>query len=283
MDERYDTVRTVRDKRFRYIRNYRPDLPHGQHVQYQWQQAGYRAWERLFKAGKLNETQRRFWVERPEEELYDEAADPDEVNNLAALPEHRPTLDRMRAALRKHLLETRDNGFMPEGAPAESPQASRDDAQYPLAAILDLADVVTKRDPANVPGLIEKLADPNESIRYWAALGCVMLKDRAAPAKAALLKALEDSSPRVRVVAAEALCHLGETDRGLSSLATLLVEEADSRVRLQAANAIDHLGPIAKPIAAKVAQAATRDKDDYVKLATRYTSAALGEAPAKGE
>ncbi|GAB2662227.1 hypothetical protein GCM10027169_26050 [Gordonia jinhuaensis] len=34
MDERYDFVRTVRDKRFRYIRNYMPDVPDGQHVQF---------------------------------------------------------------------------------------------------------------------------------------------------------------------------------------------------------------------------------------------------------
>jgi len=70
MDERYDLVRTARDKRFRYIRNYRPDLPWGQHVQYMFQQKGYRAWERLHKAGKLNEVQERFWHEKPAEELY---------------------------------------------------------------------------------------------------------------------------------------------------------------------------------------------------------------------
>ena len=84
LDERYDLVRTVRDRRYRYIRNYRPDLPWGMHVQYMFQQAGYRAWERLYKAGKLNEVQRRFWGEKPAEELYDLQADPDEVNNLAA-------------------------------------------------------------------------------------------------------------------------------------------------------------------------------------------------------
>src|SRR5260221_2509284 len=46
MDERYDLVRTARDKQYRYIRNYRPDPPWGQHVPYMFQQAGHRAWGR---------------------------------------------------------------------------------------------------------------------------------------------------------------------------------------------------------------------------------------------
>jgi arylsulfatase A-like enzyme len=279
MDERYDTVRTVRDKRYRYIRNYRPDLPNGQHVQYQWQQAGYRAWEQLFKAGKLNEVQRRFWVERPEEELYDETADPDEVNNLAASPDRRAMLDKMRAALRKHLLDTRDMGFMPEGADAETPGRARDDKRYPLAAILDLADVATKRDPANLPKLIEKLGDPNESIRYWAAVGCVMLKEKAEPAKDAIAKAAQaDPSPRVRCVAAEAWSRFDGC--GLVLLEGLLTDDPDNRVRLQAANSLDHLGPIAAPVRGALRHAAREDKDDHVKRATRYTAAVLyGDAP----
>ena len=39
MDESYDLVRTVRDERFRYVRNYLPHLPYGQHVTYMFNQA----------------------------------------------------------------------------------------------------------------------------------------------------------------------------------------------------------------------------------------------------
>ena len=34
MDERYDTVRAIRDQQFRYIRNYSPHRPWGQHYSY---------------------------------------------------------------------------------------------------------------------------------------------------------------------------------------------------------------------------------------------------------
>jgi arylsulfatase A-like enzyme len=281
MDERYDLVRTARDKRYRYIRNYRPDLPWGQHVQYMFQQAGYRAWERLFKEGKLNAVQARFWGEKPAEELYDLQSDPDEVNNLANSPEHRDTLDRMRAALRKHMIDTRDNGFIPEGAAAEGWAASRDDTAYPLERVMALADLVTARDAANLPKFVDGLGDPNEVIRYWSALGCLMLREKAAAANAALAKALDDASPQVRVAAAEALCRTGDVNRGLATLRQSL-KDASPRVRLQTANALDHLGMIAKPALPEL-RAAAQDPDDYVKRAARYTAAVLAGEPSPGE
>ena len=281
MDERYDLVRTARDKRYRYIRNYRPDLPWGQHVQYMFQQAGYRAWERLFKAGKLNAVQARFWGEKPAEELYDLRDDPDEVKNLAASPEHQGTLERMRAALRKHMIDTRDNGFIPEGAAAEGWAASRDEAAYPLERVLALADLATARDAANLPKFVNGLNDANEVIRYWSALGCLMLRDKAAAADAALTKALDDPSPQVRVAAAEALCRTGDVNRGLATLRQSL-KDASPRVRLQTANALDHLGMIAKPALPEL-RAAAQDPDDYVKRAARYTAAVLAGEPSPGE
>jgi arylsulfatase A-like enzyme len=279
MDERYDLVRTVRDQRYRYIRNYRPDLPWGQHVQYMFQQSGYRAWEELHKAGKLSEVQERFWREKPAEELYDLESDPDEVVNLIGSPRHAAVLLRLKAALRAHILQTRDNGFMPEGAAAEGYEASRDDAAYPLEQILDLADVVTHRDVLGLQKAVGAMRSENESMRYWGAVGCVMLGEKAAGARATLLALLDDRSAAVRVVAAEALVRIGEADRALPVLQTLLLKHEDARVRLQAANSLDHLGALAKPAWAQI-KMATNDKDDYVKRATRYTAAVLaGERP----
>ena len=278
MDERYDMVRTVRDARYRYIRNYRPDLPYGLHVQYMFQQAGYRAWEELHNAGKLNEVQDRFWRAKPAEELYDLRSDPDEVNNLVGSPEHAEMLKRLRAALRDHLLKIRDNGFLPEGSPIEGFAGTRDDAAYPLARIIDAADLAIGRDPANLPAFRKGLADDHEAIRYWSALGCLMLADKSAPATSDLQTALTDRSPRVRVVVAEALCRVGQAVAALPALERLLTAHDDAKVRLQAANALDHLGPLAQPALAALRQAAN-DKDDYVKRASRYTAAVLAKEP----
>jgi arylsulfatase A-like enzyme len=270
MDERYDMVRTARDKRFRYVRNYMPHLPHGQHVQYQWQQQGVKAWERLYKEQKLSEVQRRFWEEKPEEELYDLQTDPDEVHNLAGSPQHREILDRVRAALRKHVIDTHDQGFIPEGSPIET-----DPTQYPLERIMEVADLATKRDPANLPKLSPLLNDDNECIRYWAALGCVMLKQKSAPAKDALASRLKDQSPHVQVAAAEALSDV-------SHLSTLLATHENIRVRLQAVNALGRLGEKAKS-ALPTIERARQDKDDYVKRVARYTAAILKNEEPPGE
>lgn len=283
MDERYDFVRAARDKRFRYIRNYRPDLSWGQHVQYLWQQKGMQVWEKLHQAGKLNEVQDRFWKEKPEEELYDEHADADEVNNLAALPAYQEVLQRLRGALYQHMLEIRDNGFIPEGSPLEGYAASRDEKAYPLTRIIAAANLATKRDPTNLARFIQDMNDDNEVIRYWSVLGSLMLKEKAEGAKDALIKAAEDSSKQVRVVAAESLCRIGQSGRALPLLAKLLKDE-NPIIRLQAANSLDHLGQIAKPLWAEM-RIASRDKDPYVKRAARYTAAILTgeEPPGEGE
>jgi hypothetical protein len=45
----------VTDGQYRYIRNYAPHRPWGQHVAYAWQQKGYQAWERAHAARTFND------------------------------------------------------------------------------------------------------------------------------------------------------------------------------------------------------------------------------------
>jgi arylsulfatase A-like enzyme len=275
MDERYDFVRTVRDKRFRYIRNYMPHVIYGQHVAYLWQMRSTQVWDQMYREGKLAGPQKFFWEEKPEEELYDLATDPSEVKNLVASPEHQKILKAMRAALRQHLLEIRDNGFIPEGSALEGYDATRDPKVYPLERILDVCDVVTKRDPANLPKLVQWMDDPNECIRYWAALGCVMLRDKAAAAADALAKRLADASGSVRVAAAEALCHMGQEAKGLPVLEECLLKDSNPWARLQAANALQNLGAKAKPALPAIEEARS-SPNNYVQRAVEYTATVLG-------
>ena len=282
MDERYDMMRTARDKRYRYIHNYMPHLIYGQHVQYMFGMPSMKVWERMYRDGNLSGPPRIFWEEKPEEELYDLQADPSEVRNLAASPEHQPILKRMRAALREHLLAVRDNGFIPEGSPLEGYDASRDAAAYPLEKVLDAADAAAQRHPANLPKLMAWLDDPNECLRYWAALGCVMLRDKAAVAAEALAKRLDDASASVRVAAAEALVHVGRADKGLAALRECLLKQAGPRVRLQAANALQNLGDKARPALDALEQAQS-DADGSVRRAVTYTVSALKGGKPKDE
>ena len=284
MDERYDFVRTVRDKRYRYIRNYMPHLIYGQHVSYMFQQQGVQVWEKMYNEGKTTGAQNFFWEEKPGEELYDLQTDPDEVKNLIASPNHRPLVERMRAACEQHMLRTRDNGFIPEGSPLEGYVNAHDPKAYPLEKIMEVAGVAAERDVCRTPQLVEWMSDENECVRYWATLGCVMLGERAGTfvdAPAALEKRLADSSFQVRVAAAEALCCIGKSAKGLPVLIDCL-KHSNPWVRLQAANSLQNIGEKARP-ALKALQQATADSNDYVRRATKYTAAVLSGQPVVDE
>ena len=117
MDETYDRVRTVRGERYRYVRNFEPDLPYFQYINYMDEMPIMRDWRRLAFEGKLNKTQMLFMSRtKPKEELYDLDADPHEVNNLAtaeAAPLQK-TRKEMSAALDTWIKDTKDLGEVPE-------------------------------------------------------------------------------------------------------------------------------------------------------------------------
>ena len=122
-DETMDRIRCVRDKRFKYIRNFMPERPYTQPNRYKERQYPMLALlKELHAEGKLNAVQALFMADRrPEEELYDIQADPWEVRNLAASPEHQDALKTMRERLEKWIRETGDKGQLPEAPEADKP------------------------------------------------------------------------------------------------------------------------------------------------------------------
>ncbi|MEX0938615.1 MAG: sulfatase [Pirellulales bacterium] len=115
MDEAYDLIRAVRDRRYKYIRNFRPEMPYAQHIEYMDQMPTLQEMRRLNAEGKLEGPQQIFFrPTKPLEELYDLDADPHEVNNLARSPEHAERLAEMRGALEDWQVEIGDMGMVPE-------------------------------------------------------------------------------------------------------------------------------------------------------------------------
>jgi len=257
MDERLDLVRSVRDSRYIYIRNYMPHKIYGQHIAYMFQTPTTRVWKQLFEEGKLNAVEARFWQPKPLEELYDLQQDPDEVNNLAGSPAHQDVLNRMRRVLRDWLLKSRDAGFLPEDeihsrATGSTPyEMARDDKRYPLARVLDAADAASSLDSGAIPSLKSGLADSDSAVRYWSALGLLMRGQQTVrQCRDLLAKALEDKAPAVRIVAAEALGRFGEPAEQQKALEVLLALAPQDKngpyVSIQALNALESLGPLAK-------------------------------------
>ena len=257
MDERYDLVRSVRDKRYLYARNFLVDRPYGQRLSYQMETPTTQVWLRLFQEGKLNEVQARFWREKPSEELYDLENDPDLVNNLASSSAHAADRERLALALRNHLLRIRDLSFLPEGgmhrraeAMGATPWAyGRGGYQVERAlAAAELASDRSERGGAAHERLTRMLGDPDSAVRAWAAIGLRTRGEEAVRSAASALRAaLDDPSPPVRIFAAEALGRFGEDADREPAVEVLLAAASiagnDFFDALLALNSLDYLPP----------------------------------------
>jgi arylsulfatase A-like enzyme len=263
MDERYDMVRSVRDERYVYIRNFMPHKIYGQYIDYMFQTPTTRVWKQLFDEGKLNAAQRAFWEKKAPEELYDLESDPDEVQNLAGLPAYRQILARFRRAQRDLALQIRDVGFLPEDeihsrAQGKTPYAVGHASDYPLARIVSTAEMASSLEKDELARLTALLSDHDSAVRYWAVLGILMRgRDSALASLDKLRKRIkEDPAPSVRIVAAQALGQYGPQADVDESVALLLdranLQKHGLYVAIEALNALGELVGRAGDISEKV-------------------------------
>src|SRR5207237_5649361 len=111
-DETVFRFRTVRTDRYRYIHNFTPDRPFLQKNDYK--ERSYPVWnllKELDAEGKLTPLQKFLTAPTmPEEELYDELADPYETVNLVSSPQHQAVLTELRDTLERWIDESNDQG-----------------------------------------------------------------------------------------------------------------------------------------------------------------------------
>jgi len=272
MDERYDLVRSIRDKRYVYIRNYMPHKIYGQYIAYMFETPTTAVWRRLYDEGKLKPPQTYFWEKKKPEELYDLQADRDEVNNLAGSPQHKSILERLKKAQREHMAKIRDVGFLPE----DELHTRKLDGSIPLAEIHALAEAASSLSASAVPQLKKGLSAADSAVRYWAAMGFVMRQ--SAPPE--LVKLLEDPSPSVRAVAGEALGCFGTDSEAAKALDVLVklgpLDKNSVYVSMLALNAISAMGKRAKPALAAV-KAMPRTHGSVYKTLSAYVPNLLDE------
>jgi len=282
MAERYDIVRGLRTKNFQYLRNFMPHLSWSQYVSYTEKMPTMQVWRRLAEEGRLSGPAARYFRPcKPVEELYDVKRDPFQIRNLAGRPEAAGVLEKLRSELRKFQIESRDLGLLPEyeierRSVGTTPyEMGRDPLLNPVKRLLEAADKANACDPARVPELKKLLRDPDAAVRFWGAVGFVALGTKARRAEKELSSALGDSSPVVRVCAAEALCACGRKDIGLPALLDALGHRSPF-VRLRAMNALDRLGKWTAEIRSAVAKAAMKSRKNpqvasYLSRMIEYT------------
>jgi hypothetical protein len=157
-DELRDTVRSVRDGRYRYVRNYHPERPYRLQNGYRNRHPAMQEIHRLAAADELDGAC-ELWIRhrRPPGELYDLRADPQEIENLADDPNYCNTLQRLRGALDDWIDRTGDRGLDNELSMIHKMWPG---GGQPTTAVPDFVpnaegnrgtDVVASGDPADPP------------------------------------------------------------------------------------------------------------------------------------
>ena len=114
-DGKRDMIRAVRNKRFKYLKNFQPEKPYYLPVVYREQMPIMQELLRLKESGELDEYQSQwFRPTKDPEELFDCENDPHELHNLAQDPEYQDILAELRQECQRWMEEINDNGFMPE-------------------------------------------------------------------------------------------------------------------------------------------------------------------------
>jgi uncharacterized sulfatase len=215
-DEKYDLVRSLRRGRYKYIRNFEAHYPDGLQNNYRYRMLAYTQWRDLYISGDLNPAQSVFFERKAREALYDLEADPSEVHNLAADPDHAQRLVQMRTSLTRRLKRMPDLSLFPEShliqEAFDDPAAYGQKHRARIAGLIDTANLcLLTFDEAQAP-LRAALKDDDPWQRYWALTACVVFGQGASSLTPLVRTALKHANPLVRMRAAEFLALNGDFD-----------------------------------------------------------------------
>ncbi|MDG1894027.1 MAG: sulfatase-like hydrolase/transferase [Fuerstiella sp.] len=296
MDERYDIIRMVRDKRYRYVRNYEPYKTWYQYMNTPEKgrtMMEIRNSEAAIASGsptndKNVRTVGQFLQPRkPLEELYDVDNDPYEMTNIAADPRLANKLQELRQQHLNWVVDTRDVGLIPEAelhrlrAVSGSEWAilnTGENAASRMEAIRDAAVLAGGTDARDLPRLSEWLSHDNATVRYWAATGIgnrANIPPSLSEIPDLLVQLLQDKSENVRIAAARAMMGLGKSGTALQTLSQVL-DDGTQWARVHAAIVLDELGEEARP-AMKAMKRNKANHDGFVANG-KYTVRVLNKA-----
>ncbi len=256
IDEVFDLSRSVRSKRYLYIRNHMPHLSWGQRSVYsdlgEIQQEIFR--HAAANAGTLTKPQQAYVSPtRSAEEFYDVEADPQNLANLLdgdLSPEQQAALDAHRAAYVAKREEILDLGALPETVMvdwlAEEERPLRDialcktDHRPDLATIWAAADLVGKGTREELLALVH---DGDAAVRCWAVIGLRYAFPQDAALLGELYDSMDDISAPVRIEMAAWMAEASDQHRAeaVQVLGRELVGE-DWWTVLRACRAVELLG-----------------------------------------
>jgi hypothetical protein len=214
VDEVHDLARSVRNKRYLYIRNFMPHLGYNQPTFWPDQGEIRHEFYRLTDPEKMTPAQWHFaGPTRPREEMYDCQADPQNLNNLAGQAEHRAVLQKMRTELFEHIRESGDLGFLPETLAWEKSKGTtlwemaKSDSSYRQQRLVEAAAYVGL---AREKTFLMNLKNKDPGVRFWGAVGLTASDSLSPRAVQGLTAALSEGNLAAVQHAARKIELLGE-------------------------------------------------------------------------
>ena len=114
-DESVDMIRAVRDKRFKYLKNFNPEKPYYLSLAFRERLPSMQELLRMRDAGELDANQALWFRQsKAEEELFDTEKDPHELNNIADDPQYKNLLLAMRQECDRWMKQIDDKGLIDE-------------------------------------------------------------------------------------------------------------------------------------------------------------------------
>jgi arylsulfatase A-like enzyme len=166
-DEVYDRTRTVSDGRFRYTRNFMPELPYLIRNAYRERLPMTAELYRLEQTGPQRPEQWQLAAgRRPAEEFYDSQTDPWEVENLIESPEHSERIARLREHLDAWIAATGDLGFVLPETRLVAEKIWPPDGVQPMTPAAEILDKAVQRGESMAFVVSLACADSGASIGY---------------------------------------------------------------------------------------------------------------------
>ena len=170
--ERYDMVRNIRVGNLSYGRSFFPFSPNGLQQDYRYKILAYQEWRELYKRGELTSEQAAFFKAKPIETLYDTSKDPDELHNLAYLPEYASKVADFRRKMNAQLKAMPDLGFISEYVVdlnhGNDALAYGQAHKAEITGLIDIANLALEPFVKNKVQLEKILANGTDNQKFWA-------------------------------------------------------------------------------------------------------------------
>ncbi|SNR31363.1 Arylsulfatase A [Lutibacter agarilyticus] len=241
-DEKYDMVRSIRKGKFKYIRNFQPFNPDALMNDYRYKQLAYKEWEQLYRDGKLNKVQSKFFEPKIPEELYDVEADPFETNNLAANPNFKSTLKELRTTLNAEILKMNDLSFYPEfyllQNAFENPKSFGETHKKSLKKYLSIANLEMVSYKKATSKLQKYLTSTDAWERYWALNVCSSFGEEAKEFTAKIIEISNSDTELINKVKAAEFLGITKVENPSKVMIKALYESKDKVEALLILNSV---------------------------------------------